>query len=77
MAINSTILAWKIPGTEDSGRLQSMGLQKGLTILKRLNNKQHIDILIHICMLAREDRKVGKYRGEESRQKACKRKRLI
>jgi len=28
-------------------------------------------------MLAREDRKVGRYRGEESRQKACKRERLI
>ena len=27
MAIHSTILTWKIPWTEDSGRLQSMGLQ--------------------------------------------------
>ena len=28
MAIYSSILAWKIPWTEESGRLQSMGLQR-------------------------------------------------
>ena len=28
MATHSSILAWKIPRTEDPGRLQSMGLQK-------------------------------------------------
>ena len=28
MAIHSSILAWRIPGREKSGRLQSMGLQK-------------------------------------------------
>ena len=27
MATHSSILAWKIPWTEDPGRLQSMGLQ--------------------------------------------------
>ena len=27
MAIHSSILAWKIPWTEEPGRLQSMGLQ--------------------------------------------------
>ena len=27
MATHSSILAWKIPGTEDPGRLQSMGSQ--------------------------------------------------
>ena len=27
MAAHSSILAWKIPWTEDAGRLQSMGLQ--------------------------------------------------
>ena len=30
MAIHSSILAWKIPQTEEPGRLPSMGLQKGL-----------------------------------------------
>ena len=28
MATHSSILAWKIPKTEDPGRLQSMGLQR-------------------------------------------------
>ena len=28
MAIHSSILAWKIPWTEESGRLQSMGSQR-------------------------------------------------
>ena len=28
MAIHSRIIAWKIPWTEESGRLQSMGLQR-------------------------------------------------
>ena len=27
-ATHSSILAWKIPGTEEPGRLQSMGLQE-------------------------------------------------
>ena len=28
MATHSSILAWKIPGTEEPGRLQSMGSQR-------------------------------------------------
>ena len=28
MATQSSILAWKIPGTEESGQLQSMGSQR-------------------------------------------------
>ena len=31
MATPSSILAWEIPWTEESGRLQSMGLQKTQT----------------------------------------------
>ena len=31
MATHSRILAWRIPGTEESGGLQSMGLQKSWT----------------------------------------------
>ena len=30
MSANSTILAWRIPWTEEPGKLQSMGLQKVL-----------------------------------------------
>ena len=32
MAPHSSILAWEIPWTEESGRLQSMGLQTGQLI---------------------------------------------
>ena len=32
MAIHSNILAWKIPRTEEHGRLQSMGSQESETI---------------------------------------------
>ena len=28
MAIHSSVLAWKIPGTEEPGGLQSIGLQR-------------------------------------------------
>ena len=35
---HSRILAWEIPWTEEPGRLQSIGLQKSQTQLKRLNN---------------------------------------
>ena len=31
MATHSSILAWKIPWTEEPGRLQSMGVTKGQT----------------------------------------------
>ena len=31
MATHSSILAWKIPWTEETGGLQSMGLQKSWT----------------------------------------------
>ena len=33
MATHSSIPAWKIPGTEEPGRLQSMGLQMSRTQL--------------------------------------------
>ena len=33
MATHSSIIAWKIPWTEEHGGLQSMGLQKGRTQL--------------------------------------------
>ena len=33
MTTHSSILAWKIPWTEEPGRLQSMGLQKSQTHL--------------------------------------------
>ena len=40
MATHSGILAWEIPGTEESGRLQSMGLQAS-DITRWLNHHHH------------------------------------
>ena len=37
MATHSSILAWKIPWTEELGRLQSMGSQKSWTQLSDIN----------------------------------------
>ena len=34
MATHSSILAWRIPWTEEPGRLQSVGLQKSPTCLR-------------------------------------------
>ena len=36
MAIHSSLLAWKIPWTEEPGGLQSMGISKSQTRLKQL-----------------------------------------
>ena len=38
MATHSSILAWRVPWTEEPGRLQSMRFQKSWTRLKRLSS---------------------------------------
>ena len=40
MATHSSILAWRIPGTEEIGGIQSMG-SKSQTQLKQLSTAQH------------------------------------
>ena len=42
MATPSNILVWEILWTEEPGRLQSMGLQKSQTQLKRLIMHAHV-----------------------------------
>ena len=42
MAIHSSILAWRIPWTEEPGRLQSMGLQKSDNSISHQGNFCHI-----------------------------------
>ena len=42
-----SILAWEIPWTEESGRLQSMGLQKVLETTQRLNRNMHSYEVVH------------------------------
>ena len=39
MATHSSILAWRIPWTEEPGRLQSMEVTKSQTQLKRLSTQ--------------------------------------
>ena len=41
MASHSSILAWRIPWTEEPGRLQSMGLQES-NMTERLSAHAHI-----------------------------------
>ena len=40
MATHSSILAWRIPRTEEPGRLHSMGLQKSQTRLSTQTHKE-------------------------------------
>ena len=41
MAIHSSTIAWKIPWTEEPGRLQSMGTRKELDTAERLHVRSH------------------------------------
>ena len=41
MATHSSVLAWRIPWTEEPGRLQSIRSQKVGTQLKQLNMHAH------------------------------------
>ena len=57
MATHSGTLAWKIPWTEEPGRLQSMGLQKSWTQLSDFTFNFHFNALekkmaIHSSVLA-------------------------
>ena len=45
MALHSSSLAWKIPWTEESGRLQSMGVSKSRTQLSDFTFTFHFQAL--------------------------------
>ena len=45
MATHSSILAWRIPGTEDPGGLSSMGSHKSQTRLKQLSSSSSLCLL--------------------------------
>jgi len=47
MAISSSILAWRIPWTEEPGGLQSMGVAKSQTRLSDFHFKWLIDFVVH------------------------------
>ena len=42
MAAHMSILAWKIPWTEESGRLQPLGLQSQTRLSTRTHTQRHI-----------------------------------
>ena len=46
MAIHSSILAWRIPGTEEPGRLQSMGLDT-TEMTKQQQQQQQQQGMVH------------------------------
>ena len=45
MATHSSVLVWRIPGTEEPGRLQSMGSQKSRTRLSDFTFTSHFHAL--------------------------------
>ena len=47
MAAHSSLLAWRIPWTEEPGGLQSMGLTKSQTLLS-VRTHTHMRILMYI-----------------------------
>ena len=48
MAPHSSTLAWKIPRTEEPGRLQSMGLQVDMTEHEQTQNKRKLRVGIGV-----------------------------
>ena len=45
MATHSSVLAWRIPGTEEPGGLPSMGVAQSLTRLMQLSSSSSRDYL--------------------------------
>ena len=63
MATHSSILAWRIPLTEEPDRLQSMGLQESDTTW-RLNHHHHLKIL-------QTSESFGKVKNNQNSRDAC------
>ena len=56
MAAHFSILAWKIPWTEERGRLQSMGLERDAT---KHTHIQKLNMLSHHCLALGVFQEVG------------------
>ena len=52
MAIDSNILAWKIPWTEEPGGLQPIGLQIVRHDLATQQQQSYIHLCVYVCMQA-------------------------
>ena len=49
MATHSSTLAWKIPWMEEPGRLQSMGLQRDITLLTKIHLVKAMAFPVVMC----------------------------
>ena len=58
MATHSSILAWRIPGTEDPGGLQSMG-SESQTQLKQLSSSSRVDLQYCLFLVFMKSYKVN------------------
>ena len=68
MAIHSSTIAWKIPWTEEPGRLQSMGSQRvGLIHIRPSKNTCQVNKLINELVLG------NIVSGRKWRKKMCRR----
>ena len=63
MAIRSDILAWRIPWTEETGGLQSIGLLRVWRLTLSISNKQGKYCLIVYCIKCYEGREFGHCEG--------------
>ena len=52
MAIRSSIIAWKIPWTEEPGRLQSMGSQRVGNSINTITFSHSVQLLGHVRLFA-------------------------
>ena len=59
MATHFSIVAWRIPRTEEPGELQSMGVQKNWTRLKRLSSSSSSKDLKYTVVLNSANNNLG------------------
>ena len=66
MATHSSILAWRIPWTEEPGGLQLMGVTKESDMTQKLNNNTYIMLCIENTEVNEEDGFPSNERGYKS-----------
>ena len=66
MATHSSILAWRIPWTEEPGRLQSMASQES-DMTRQLTHHHHMPLLERVFLIPTQQ--MGKLRPRDSSTK--------
>ena len=64
MATHSSILAWKIPWKEESGKLQSMGSQSWTQLTNTLMQMKILVIISFNLIILRRKKKPGEEQGK-------------